>query len=63
MTLSYFQVRELKREIMFANPTIDFDGVLFVDMPFPTGSEWPHETRLRLGYMAVSDARLVTLDA
>jgi hypothetical protein len=58
----YVQVRELKRPIQFANPIVDFDGVLFVDMPFPQGSEWPHETRHRLGYMAVPGARLLILE-
>ncbi len=57
----YFQVRRLKRSIIFANPLLDFDTVLFVDMPFPQGSEWQHETRHRLGYMAVPGARLLTL--
>ena len=58
----YLKVRELKRALMFKNPAVDFDKVLFVDMPFPQGSEWPHETRHRLGYMAVPGARLLTLD-
>ncbi|HOZ48775.1 MAG TPA: hypothetical protein PLO37_22760 [Candidatus Hydrogenedentes bacterium] len=58
----YFEVRGVKRRIMFANPVVDFDRVLFVDMPFPQGSEWPHETRHRLGYMAVPGARLIILD-
>ncbi len=58
----YFAVRELKREIMFANPVVDFRKILLVDMPFPQGSEWPHETRHRLGYMAVPGARLLVLD-
>ncbi|MHC4176382.1 MAG: LamG-like jellyroll fold domain-containing protein [Planctomycetota bacterium] len=57
----YFQVREAKRAIMFRNPVIDFDKVLFVDMPFPAGSEWPHQTRHRLGYMAVPGGRLLVL--
>jgi len=57
----YFEVRGVKRSIMFTNPIIDFDSILFVDMPFPAGSEWPHETRHRLGYMAVPGARLMTL--
>jgi hypothetical protein len=47
---------------MFKNPTIDFDKMLFVDMPFPQGSEWQHETRHRLGYMAVPGARLLVLE-
>jgi len=58
----YFRVREVKRRIMFRNPAVDFTKVLFVDMPFPAGSEWPHETRHRLGYMAVPGARLLALD-
>jgi hypothetical protein len=57
----YFAVREAKRAILFANPVVDFDKVLLVDMPYPAGSEWPHETRHRLGYMAVPGARLMTL--
>ena len=57
----YFKVRQLKRSIAFKNPVVDFDKVLFVDMPFPSGSEWPHETRHRLGYMAIPGARLLTL--
>jgi len=58
----YFQVREIKRRIVLSNPVVDFDKVLFVDMPFPAGSEWPHETRHRLGYMAVPGARLLVLN-
>ena len=58
----YFAVREVKRRIQFANPVVDFEKVLLVDMPFPQGSEWPHETRHRLGYMAVPGGRLLVLD-
>ncbi len=58
----YFAVREVKRRIMFSNPVVDFDRVLFVDMPFPQGSEWQHETRHRLGYMAVPGGRLMVLE-
>ena len=58
----YFQVRTIKRDIMFKNLAVDFAKVLFVDMPYPAGSEWPHETRHRLGYMAVPGARLLVLD-
>ena len=58
----YLQVRELKRSVMFNNPVVDFDQVLYVDMPYPAGKEWPHETRHRLGYMAVPGARLLVLD-
>ncbi len=58
----YFAVREVKRRIVFADPVVDFRGVLFVDMPYPQGSEWPHETRHRLGYMSVPGARLLVLE-
>ncbi len=58
----YFKVREVKRRIMFANPAVDFDKVLFVDMPYPAGSEWPHEARHMLGYMAVPGGRLLVLE-
>mgnify|MGYP000965397984 CR=1 FL=1 len=58
----YFQVRVLKRSIMFSNPALDFDKILLVDMPLPQGSEWPHETRHRLGYMAVPGGKLVILE-
>jgi hypothetical protein len=58
----YFRIRELKRRIMFRNPSLNFAKVLLVDMPFPAGKEWKHETRHRLGYMAVPGARLLVLD-
>ncbi|MBI3922645.1 MAG: LamG domain-containing protein, partial [Armatimonadetes bacterium] len=58
----YFKVREVKRRVVFRNPVVDFDKVLFVDMPFPQGSEWRHQTRHRLGYMAVPGGRLLTLE-
>lgn len=58
----YFQVRALKREIMFANPALYFDRILLVDRPYPQGSEWPHETRHRLGYMATPGGKLVALE-
>lgn len=58
----YMKVRAVKREILFSNPLLDFSRMLLVDMPYPQGSEWPHETRHRLGYMAVPGARLLILD-
>ncbi|MFA6563246.1 MAG: LamG-like jellyroll fold domain-containing protein [Verrucomicrobiia bacterium] len=61
-TAAYFKVREIKRRIMFKNPALDFDKLVFVDMPFPAGKEWQHETRHRLGYMAVPGARLLVLN-
>ena len=58
----YFEVRQVKRQIALGNPVVDFTKVLLVDMPFPQGSEWRHETRHRLGYMAVPGGRLLILD-
>jgi len=58
----YFRVRQIKRRIHFRSPAVNFDKLLFVDMPFPAGSEWPHETRHRLGYMAVPGGRLMVLE-
>lgn len=58
----YFHVREVKRAVMFKNPVVDFRSVLFIDQPFPAGSEWQHETRHRLGYMAVPGGRLLVLE-
>ncbi|MDR2862945.1 MAG: hypothetical protein LBV54_03595 [Puniceicoccales bacterium] len=55
----YFAVREVKRGIMFKNPIIDFDSLLYTDSPNPSGREWQHETRHRLGYMAVPGGRLL----
>lgn len=58
----YFRVRAVKRAMMFKNPVVDFDKVLLVDGPYPQGSEWRHETRHRLGYMAVPGGRLLVLE-
>jgi len=57
----YYAARGIKRRIIFGNPVVDFDSVLFIDIPSPAGSEWPHQTRHRLGYMAVPGGRLLTL--
>ncbi len=58
----YFQVREIKRGIMFANPVLYFERLLLVDRPYPQGSEWQHETRHRLGYMSTPGGKLVVLE-
>ncbi|MGO8751531.1 MAG: LamG-like jellyroll fold domain-containing protein [Thermoguttaceae bacterium] len=58
----YFQVRQVKRAILLANPVLRFEKILLVDMPYPQGSEWRHETRHRLGYMAVPGGRLLVLE-
>lgn len=58
----YCAVRSVKRSIMLANPVLDFNRLLMVDMPYPQGSEWRHETRHQLGYMAVPGGKLVVLE-
>lgn len=58
----YFQVRAVKRAVMLKNPVVDFTKVLMVDMPFPQGREWQHETRHRLGYQAIPGGRLLVLE-
>ena len=58
----YCEVRRIKRAIALANPAVDFNRILLVDMPYPQGSEWRHETRHRLGYMAVPGGRLLVLE-
>lgn len=58
----YLEARRIKRDFFLAHPEVDFSRVLLVDMPYPAGSEWNHETRHRLGYMAVPGGRLLILD-
>ncbi|MDR2170065.1 MAG: hypothetical protein LBP59_07985 [Planctomycetaceae bacterium] len=58
----YFSVRKIKRIITFKNPVINFNSLIFVDSPLPRGSEPHHETRHRLGYMAIPGGRLMKLD-
>jgi hypothetical protein len=55
----YFAVRTVKREIMFKNPAINFDTIIYNDSPYPEGSESHHETRHLLGYQAVPGGRLI----
>ncbi len=58
----YYKVREAKRRIVFKNPAVDFERVLFIDNPYPQGAEWPHQARHRNGMMAVPGGRLLVLD-
>ncbi len=57
----YLSVRRIKRNLMLGNPAVDFSEILLVDMPYPQGREWQHETRHRLGYMAVPGGQLLVL--
>ncbi|MDO4583975.1 MAG: hypothetical protein Q4D62_07715 [Planctomycetia bacterium] len=58
----YLAVRRIKRKIHLANPAIHFDTIVYVDMPKPQGSEMDHETRHRVGCMAVPGGRLMKLE-
>ena len=58
----YLAVRRVKRRIMFKDPTLDFDSVLFIDAPYTRGGEWAHEARHRDGMMAVPGARLLAIE-
>ena len=58
----YLALRRIRRALMLHNPVIDFSQLLLVDMPYPAGSEWQHETRHRLGYMAVPGGQLLVVD-
>jgi hypothetical protein len=58
----YFAVRRVKRRIVLKNPAVDFTKVLFIDNPYPKGSEWKHQARHRDGMMAVPGGRLLLLD-
>ena len=58
----YLAVRRIRRGLMLRNPVVDFSKLLLVDMPYPAGREWQHETRHRLGYMAVPGGQLLVVD-
>lgn len=58
----YFAVRRIRRDLMLGNPVVDFTQLLMVDMPYPEGREWQHETRHRLGYMAVPGGQLIVVE-
>ena len=57
----YLAVRRIRRALMLGNPVVDFSQLLLVDMPYPAGREWQHETRHRLGYMAVPGGQLLVV--
>ncbi len=59
ITKLYLAVRRAKRRIAMKNPAIDFRQVLLVDNPYPSGREWPHQSRHRNNFMANSAGRLV----
>ena len=59
---TYLALRRIRRGLLLDNPVIDFTRLLLVDMPYPQGREWQHETRHRLGYMAVPGGQLLVVD-
>ncbi len=58
----YYSVRQVKRNILFANPVLDFTQLLLIDQPLPQGPESRHEAIHRMGIMAVPGGRLLVLD-
>ena len=59
---TYLALRRVRRGLMLGNPAVNFTQILLVDMPYPAGREWQHETRHRLGYMAVPGGQLLVVD-
>ena len=63
----YLEVRKVKREIMFANPLLDFDTILMIHHPHPKGkagdttNEWAHEARHRNGFMASDGGKMLLI--
>jgi hypothetical protein len=43
----YAAVRKVKRQLLFQRPEVDFDEVVFVDVPYTQGNQWQHESRYR----------------
>jgi hypothetical protein len=68
----YFQVRELKRQVMFQSAELDFRQIVCVDAPYTHRSpdthgsahqnEWVHESRFRSEMCATHGAKLVVLE-
>lgn len=74
---SYLAVRRIKRELLFMDPAVDFDSLVFIDNPYPTAhllpenrdklnsvyfaTEWNHQSQQRNGHMAVPGGRLLHL--
>ena len=58
-TRLYLAIRRVKRRTALKNPAVDFTQVLLVDNPYPSGREWPHQSRHRNGFMAHGAGRLI----
>jgi hypothetical protein len=59
---SYLGLRRMKRELLFADPEIDFTRLLCIDNPYVHGSEAIHEIRHRNEDTATPGGRLLILD-
>ncbi|MDP6633287.1 MAG: hypothetical protein QGG42_00130 [Phycisphaerae bacterium] len=57
----YREVRKVKRRLMFKRPEIDFDEVVFVDVPYTRGGEWQHQSRYRSIMCASHGGKLAVL--
>ena len=63
----YFDVRKVKRDVVFSNPLLDFDSILMVENPYPRGDkddktdQWGHETRHRNGFEGADGGRLLII--
>jgi hypothetical protein len=58
----YLDVRRAKRAIALANPALDFDQLLFIDQPYPSGPVNDiHEAIHRMGITATPGGRLLVL--
>ena len=58
----YLGLRRMKRELLLADPAIDFTGLLCIDNPYVHGSEAVHEIRHRHEDTATPGGRLLVLD-
>lgn len=67
----YFDIRALKRRVLFRSPAVNFTDILCVDAPYPHRSpdthgtfdqaEWVHESRFRSEMCATPGAKLLVL--
>jgi len=57
----YISVRRVKRRILFKHPEVDFDEVVFVDIPYTRGNQWQHESRYRSIMCASHGGELLAL--
>ena len=58
----YLGLRRMKRELLLADPAIDFSSILCIDNPYVHGSEAIHEIRHRNEDTATPGGRLLVLD-